>query len=320
MQASLSHPSFTLLMLAFLFSCQTEPHQPNLADEQAYVVLLGTVQDAGSPQTACTQPCCADLFQHPDRRRKVVSLGLVDPVNGKRYLFEAGPDFREQLHDLNQLATDKTLPWPDGIFITHAHIGHYTGLLHLGKEAMHANGCKVFALPRMLTFLQNNAPWSQLCTTNNIALQSMKADSVLLLEGGLSVTALQVPHRDEFSETAAFLIQGPNRSLLFIPDIDKWEKWEKNIVNLIHAVDYALIDGTFYSAGELKNRNIAEIPHPLVEESMRLFKHLEPEQKNKIHFIHFNHSNPLLDSLSKEYSHVNKQGYHCARYHQKFGL
>lgn len=314
---------FLLISGVFFFSCQSKQDVETKQSPKTgpYLVVLGTLQDAGSPQAGCKQKCCAHLFSEPDRTRKVVSLGLINPQTQTRYLFEAGPDFKEQLHELNKEAGNQNnTAWPNGIFLTHAHIGHYSGLMQLGKEVMNAKQAEVFVLPRMKTFLETNAPWSQLCNTGNILLQPLKADSAQILSDELSVIALQVPHRDEFSETAGFLIQGPNKSLLFIPDIDKWEKWGQNILALIKKVDYALIDGTFYSADELKNRKLSEIPHPLVIESMELFKTLDSKDKNKIHFIHFNHTNPLLDSLSSGYKAIENKGFHVARYKQIFAL
>lgn len=321
--------TFSCKIHIFLFSvfaivsCSTHSEKAKQKHHfnEPYVMVLGTIQDGGSPQAGCAKVCCAKLFQTANPTRKVVSLALIDPANGRRYLFEAGPDFKTQLHELDHKTGWKNkTPWPNGIFITHAHIGHYTGLLHLGKEAMDAKGCAVYVLPRMKTFLETNGPWLQLYNMGNIILNTLKPDSAQTLSNELSVIALQVPHRDEFSETAGFLIQGPNKSLLFIPDIDKWEKWEIDIIDLIKKVDYALIDGTFYSADEIKNRKISEIPHPLVTESMLLFYSLNASDKNKIHFIHFNHTNPLLDTTSAEYKHVQKKGFQVAKYKQVFAL
>ncbi|MBL7900548.1 MAG: MBL fold metallo-hydrolase [Bacteroidia bacterium] len=322
-----SSPCFTFRFFIPLFvvmlSCSNGSEVPkqNPVSTEPFVLVLGNIQDAGSPQAACSKECCRKLFETPDPSRKVVSLGLIDPASGARYLFEAGPDFKEQLQELNQqTGMPKSSPWPDGIFITHAHTGHYTGLLHLGKESMNAKNCEVYVLPRMQRFLEQNAPWSQLCTLGNIQLRPLKSDSSQQLSARLSVKALQVPHRDEFSETAGFLIQGPNKSLLFIPDIDKWEKWQTDIIELIKTVDYALLDGTFYSAAEIKNRTLSEIPHPLVTESLQLFQSLSRGDKQKVHFIHFNHTNPLLDSTSEEQTTLQKQGFQIAKYKQRFTL
>jgi pyrroloquinoline quinone biosynthesis protein B len=314
---------FFIPLFVVMVSCSPGSEAPKLnpVSTEPFVLVLGNIQDAGSPQAGCLKECCRKLFQTPDPTRKVVSLGLIDPQSGARYLFEAGPDFKEQLQELNQQTEmPKSFPWPDGIFITHAHTGHYTGLLQIGKESMNAKNCEVYVLPRMQKFIEQNAPWSQLCTLGNIHLRPLKSDSSKQLSAQLSVKAIQVPHRDEFSETAGFLIQGPNKSLLFIPDIDKWEKWATNIIELIKTVDYALIDGTFYSADEIKNRTLSEIPHPLVTESMQLFQNLSRRDKSKIHFIHFNHTNPLLDSTSEAYNNLQKQEFRTAKYKQKFAL
>ncbi len=314
---------FFTFVLLLLLSCSPSKEDPKRKSNtsEPFVLVLGNIQDAGSPQAGCLKDCCRKLFQTPDPTRKVVSLGLIDPESGTRYMFEVGPDFREQLQELNQqTGIPKPFPWPDGIFITHAHIGHYIGLSFLGRESMNASSCNVYVLPRMQAFLKHNAPWSQLCNIGNIQLRQFTSDSTFQLTTSLSVQALQVPHRDEFSETAGFLIKGPNKSLLFIPDIDKWEKWSKDIIELIKTVDYALIDGTFYSADEIKNRNLAEIPHPLVIESMQLFQNLNSQDKNKIHFIHFNHTNPLLDSSSEASANLKNQGFQIAKYKQTFAL
>ena len=122
---------------------------------------------------------------------------------------------------------------PDGIFLTHAHIGHYTGLMYLGKEAMNSSNVPVYAMPRMKTFLEENGPWSQLAKAQNIALQEMQADSSISLTANLTVTPILVPHRDEFSETVGYIISGPAKKALFIPDIDKWEKWDLDIIQMI---------------------------------------------------------------------------------------
>ncbi|MBL7876698.1 MAG: pyrroloquinoline quinone biosynthesis protein PqqB, partial [Cyclobacteriaceae bacterium] len=80
---------------------------------------------------------------------------------------------------------------------------------------------------------------------------------------------------------------------LFIPDIDKWAKWSRNIVDEVRSVDIALLDATFYTASELPDRDVKEVPHPYVEETAALFEG-RPDLQKKIYFIHFNHTNPLL--------------------------
>ncbi|MBK7434390.1 MAG: MBL fold metallo-hydrolase [Chitinophagaceae bacterium] len=284
------------------------------------LVILGTIQDAGSPQIGCKKDCCKDLFDHPDPNRMVVSLGLIDPGNKKRYLFEATPDMTRQLSILNEGAEPGSGLTPDGIFLTHAHIGHYTGLMYLGKEALNATEVPVYAMPRMRSYLETNGRWSQLVNNKNIRLEELSENTELSLGNHLSIRPLSVPHRDEYSETVGFLIKGPNKSALFIPDIDKWEKWKMNIETLIGQVDYAFLDATFFDAAEINNRDISTIPHPFVTESMKRFEGLPAAEKNKIRFIHFNHTNPLLRPGSGALQLLQAKGFQIATLKQTFPL
>jgi len=166
----------------------------------------------------------------------------------------------------------------------------------------------VWAMPRLDSFLRSNGPWSQLVSLHNIKLDQLKADSTIHLNGSFSVTPIIVPHRDEFSETVGFTIQTDKKKILFIPDINKWEKWNRNIITEISKCDLALLDGTFYKNGELPARDMSEIPHPFVEESMKIFDSLPAKEKSKIVFIHFNHTNPLLKKTSSEKDKVKAAG------------
>ncbi|WP_160715827.1 MBL fold metallo-hydrolase [Chitinophaga solisilvae] len=278
-----------------------------------YVVVLGNVQDGGSPHIGCTKACCRHLFRHPDPSRMIASLGLIDPEHQRSWIFDATPDLPRQMKLLRQHAAFSNRETPDGIFLTHAHIGHYAGLMYLGREAMNAQQVPVYVMPRMHSFLTQNGPWSQLVSLQNISLRTIHTDSMVILSSDITVTALQVPHRDEFSETAGFIITGPHKKLLFIPDIDKWSRWQTDITTLIRQVDYAFIDATFFDGAEINNRPISEIPHPFVTESMALFEHLSTADKNKIYFIHLNHTNPLLDAGSPQTKEVLGKGFKVAR-------
>ena len=284
------------------------------------LIVLGNVQDAGSPHIACIKECCRELFQNPDDTRKVVSLGVIDPENNRKYLFDATPDMPEQLKILKNYLPKNTNETADGIFLTHAHIGHYTGLMYLGTEAMGASDVNVFAMPVMDSYLRSNGPWSQLVGNQNISLQSLNNKQEISLTSNLSVIPFLVPHRDEYSETVGYKIVGPNKTALFIPDIDKWYKWETNIADEIKHVDYAFLDAGFFSEEEIDNRDISEIPHPTVQESMELFTDLPLEEKNKVWFIHMNHTNPMLNPESEESRLVISNGYHIARFKDIFPL
>ena len=280
--------------------------------ERPYLKILGTVQDGGSPHIGCEKMCCKFLSIEQKKQRKVTSLAVIYPQTNSSLLFEATPDIILQWKKLNGTSPS--------IFLTHAHMGHYSGLMNLGREALGAKSIPVYAMPKMSAFLNENGPWSQLVTNKNISLTQIEKEQSISLTPNLMVTPFLVPHRDEYTETVGYRIKGPNKTALFIPDIDKWSKWEKDIIKEIEKVDYAFIDGTFYSGAEINNRDISEIPHPFIQESMDAFKDLEPHQKNKIYFIHFNHTNPVLDPNSKASKRILKKGFHIARKHDRFSL
>ena len=273
-----------------------------------YITVLGIAQDGGYPQAGCTAEHCLRHWRGEEEKRHVVSLGLTDQESGQNWWFEATPDFTAQLQQLQQASGSTNL---SGIFLTHAHMGHYAGLLQLGREAMGAKGMPVYVMPRMKEFLETNAPWSQLVALGNIKLILMEKDQPIQLTSNLRVTPLKVPHRDEFSETVGFRVETIEKSLLFIPDIDKWPLWEKDIRAEVARVDVALLDATFYQEGELPNRNMSEIPHPFVAETITLFSPLPAAEKRKIKFIHFNHTNPLILE-GPERDVVNKLGFEVA--------
>lgn len=319
-------------LLGTLFSCNQSPtaSKSNSTEvneilsskiiNKTSLVVLGTIQDAGSPQIGCTKQCCASLHQNPDHTRQVSSLGLIDAVLGKTYLFDATPDITSQTQLLTNLEASGTKQIPDGIFLTHAHIGHYTGLMYLGKEALDAQEIPVYTMPRMSQYLDQNGPWSLLTSRKNIILKILVNEQPINLSEEITVTPFAVPHRDEFSETVGYTIQGPLKSALFIPDIDKWTLWNKDIIEEIKKVDYAFIDATFYDGEELNTRDIAQIPHPFIIESMAAFDVLNTENRDKVYFIHFNHTNPVINPESKATQDVLKTGYHIARRGDTFTL
>jgi pyrroloquinoline quinone biosynthesis protein B len=299
-----------ITLLLVLFSCNNKEQNRTVEDDQPYIVVLGIAQDAGYPQIACQKVCCQRVYDNPTNKRLVSSIALVDPISNESWVFDATPDFTEQTKILSKhLKEAKQLP--QGIFLTHGHIGHYPGLMYLGREALNAEKMPVYAMPRMYSYLTNNGPWSQLVDLNNIELKPIYKDSTIVLNERISVTPILVPHRDEFTETVGYLIKNKTKQALFIPDIDKWSKWDRNIVNYIKEVDIALLDATFFRNGEI-NRDMNEVPHPFAEESMQLFENLSDKDKRKVYFIHFNHTNPLLIDGSDAQKGVINKGFNIA--------
>ena len=297
-----------LLIIASLIGILFSSNRP-------YVVVLGIAQDGGLPHAGCDKTCCKGLWK-TNEGEKVSCIGVVDPRTKQSWLIDATPDLPEQLRTLT-LDHKTELA---GIFLTHAHIGHYVGLLQLGREVMGAKDIPIYAMPRMRSFLENNGPWNQLVELENIKIQSLKEGKELKIGEQLFIEAFLVPHRDEYSETVGYRIMGPEQSLIYIPDIDKWEKWEQNIYKLVMNIDFALIDGTFYSQDELPHRNMDEIPHPFIIESMKTLTNLSTTHRNKIHFIHLNHSNPAIKKNSTAENHIRSKRFNIARERDQFEL
>lgn len=307
-----------LVLLLALASCRATHNEPAPTDAP-YVLVLGSAQDAGLPQLGCRRACCESARANPQLRRYASSLLLVDPRSGKRWLFDASPDLREQIELARGHGTaggppaSGRPPLFDGIFITHAHMGHYTGLLHLGREAYGSASTLLYGSPRLCAFFESNGPWDLLISAEHLQLEPLAAGQSVTLTSDLKVTALAVPHRDEYSDTLAFRIDGPERSVLYLPDIDKWSRWDRPLARVLDSVDGAFLDATFFDADELPGRSMSEVPHPFVVETMQLLEQESPATRHKVHLIHLNHSNPLTDPSSSAADRVRAAGMHVAR-------
>ena len=300
----------TMMLLSFFISFNI--FSKNINDSKShkpYAVVLGIAQDGGYPHAGCERRCCADLWKNDSLKKMVSCISVIDPKSGLAWMIDATPDFAKQYHIITKEHNARLA----GIFLTHAHIGHYTGLMHLGREVMGSKNIVVYAMPKMKLFLENNEPWKQLVSLKNIHIIPIEDKKEIILSRHLIIEPFKVPHRDEFSETVGYNIIGPNESLLYIPDIDKWDKWEHDILFWIESTGYALLDGTFYYDGEIPNRNMSEIPHPFIMESMNYFETLLERNQNKIFFIHLNHTNPAIRKNSAASRNIIKNGFNVAR-------
>lgn len=301
-----------LLGAAFSLDARTESRGAD-----PFTVVLGTAQDGGLPQIGGTAPEDEAARRDPARRRRVASLLIVDPATGERFLIDATPDLPAQTELADRIAPRPKAaarpPLFDAIALTHAHVGHYVGLLHFGREIYGAASQRVLASDRMATFLEKNGPFELLVRLNNIRLERIKPGSKTPLNSRISITAILVPHRDEYSDTFGFIVRGPSRSVLWLPDIDKWEKWDRRIEDVIAGVDTAYIDGTFHDGDELPGRAMSEVPHPFIVESLARFASLGPKERSKVAFIHLNHTNPAASPGSRAQASIEKAGMRVAR-------
>ena len=315
-------PTTVCVFLTFIsLSCWGASVTAQENEKGCEVIVLGLAQDAGFPQAGCKKDCCRAAWDDPSLKRFASSLAVVDHESGQRWLLDCSPDFREQLHLLDEVApVEADGIGLSGIFLTHAHVGHYAGLIHLGREAIGADSINVYAMPRMTKFLQSNGPWDQLVKLENISLQPLSEDSTIKLNERISITPIQVPHRDEYSETVGFVVSGPNRKLLYLPDIDKWSRWDQSINDWVERVDLSLLDGTFFANGEIAGRDMSQIPHPFVEESIKQFAELPEEKRQGIRFIHLNHTNPAINPQSRQREMLRRSGMDVVDQGQVFDL
>ncbi len=270
-----------------------------------FVIVLGTAQDAGIPQAGCGCPACVVARECRELQRRPSCLGIVDPETGGRWLIDATPAFPQQLHDLSVAASTGRVGPPDGIFLTHAHVGHYAGLINLGHEVMDCRRVPLWVMPAMKRFLQDNQPWASLVRRENVVLQELAPGRPVSLGNSVRVVAIPVPHRDECSETVAFGIEGPTSRVLWLPDIDTWDE---RLATWLAGAEVAWLDGTFFDCSELPGRDLAQIPHPCVGEHLDEYSRLARELEVDIRLVHLNHSNPVATADSAESKRVANAG------------
>jgi pyrroloquinoline quinone biosynthesis protein B len=306
--------SLLVLLLLTTGACD-DPAQTHLdppAGEGRFeLVVLGVAQDGGLPHLGCSKTCC-ERAREEGRREGPASLGIHDTRSGRLVLVEATPDIEAQvalLHEASATSGAPRRPF-DALLLTHAHIGHYAGLVHLGREVASTKAIDTWLSPRFAEFLSSQGPWSQLVSLEQIVPRTHQPGTPFEPIEGLSVEALPVPHRDEFADTVAYRFRGSHRTVLFVPDIDRWE--DDILERLLEGVDIAYLDATFYDGREVPGRDISEIPHPPMVLTMDLLGEWVAERPaGSVRFIHLNHSNPALheDALRDE---IAERGYAVA--------
>lgn len=290
----------------------------NLPPNQISAVILGIMQDAGLPHIGCLCPRCLTAVNN-NAPQYAACLGIVDRRTAPAavWLIDATPDIRRQLHLLHPYLgphpeRPNRIRQPDAIFLTHAHMGHTAGLAELGPEGMAVKDLPIYASAGLIDVLQQTRLWRPLAA--NLTFNVLKAERPIPLAPNLTLTPIPVPHRDELNAgTFAFKLQGPSRSLLYLPDIDKWELWPQARETL-SGVDVVLADASFYSVEEIGGRSIPV--HPLIPETLTFFANLPCQ----LVLTHLNHTNPVLDKGSVERKRVETAGVSIAYTRQLFLL
>ena len=281
---------------------------------------MKTAQDGGYPHIGCFENCCLRAIKNPNHKRFIASLAIVDNENKRSWIIDITPDINSQLNILHEYIPEFNFPFLSGIFLTHAHIGHYTGLLNLGLEVLNLKKIPVYVLPKMKRFLIENSMFNQMIKNENIIIKDLDTNVYINLNKYISIKPFYVPHRNELSETVGYIIKSSNKSMIYIPDIDSWDDWNIDIIDIINKFDVIIIDGTFYSKDEIKHRNIDKIPHPTILETTSIINEQSKEIKNKIFFTHLNHTNKVLDNTSKEFKNIITCGYNILEDKQTFNL
>ena len=276
------------------------------------VMILGSAQDGGYPHIGCRKKCCEPAWSNVSKKRFVASLAIIDKTSNDCWIIDASPDIKYQINMISDFLGINKIPKIRGIFLTHAHTGHYSGLLELGKESLNASNIPIYVMPEMSDFIQLNKAFNFLIESGNIFLELIHEDRPIKLKNNSFINPFLVPHRNEMSETVGYRIQSNKKTIIYLPDIDSWEDWDCDIITLVKNNNHLFIDGTFYDKNEIQDRNILNIPHPPITETVQKLLMLNTKEKNKIFFTHLNHSNVLIHENYPETINLINEGYGIA--------
>jgi pyrroloquinoline quinone biosynthesis protein B len=292
-----------------------------VASRGVELVIVGVAQDGGVPQAGCVCQRCASAIEDTSKILYPTSC-VIGGSDGSVHLLEATRSLSQQLGMAADALGMGVTVTPDSVSLTHAHLGHIDGLGQFGKEAMGLDGVALFASKSVIRLLDE-----RLLSTPFQVNEAVEGAPFSPTEGcGFELEFVRVPHRDELSDTHAIIIRGPTSTLLFLPDHDDWGQTlemagEPGIREWFWSmgVDYALIDGTFWDSDELGGRDMSQVPHPTISESIEsLGERMEGDPE--VSFIHLNHTNPALDRGSKEFGELADMGWSVVEQGSKISL
>lgn len=275
------------------------------------IIVLGIAQDGGVPHAGCLCVNCRAARSDPARRHPPVSLGIL---SGERMaMVDATDGFEEQLAMLwdrnpqSKFHEAERFPAPEAVVLTHAHVGHYAGIWQFDRSVLAARSVGVTGPPETITMLRQHEPWKAIEHEGHIRFEPGVFNVPFALLPDVDVTMYPVPHRSEWgTDTAALAIRGPKRSLLYLPDIDRWDEWDRDLGATIQEFDVVMLDGCFWVAPPREG-----VPHPPITETMERLQHLAGG-RTQIIFTHINHSNPVLTPGSDESMEVYRRGFSIA--------
>jgi pyrroloquinoline quinone biosynthesis protein B len=275
-----------------------------MADVQFTAIVLGSGQDGGVPQFGTAGGL--------GPQRSASSVAVVGS-DGSAVLMDASPDLRSQYRRLvaspEYAARSSSEPF-DAVLLTHAHMGHYTGLVHFGKEARGTRAIAAYGSPSMLAYLDANEPWASLFAEGHLRAVAVEPGETFEPIPGLRAVGHAVPHRPDHSDNVGFELTAPSRgSLLYLPDLDRWDAWP-DAHDVLARVDTALIDATFYDEMEHPDRDISTIPHPPVTDTIDRFGYLAGG--TRLILTHLNWTNRLCDPAAPEQDRVRSAGFGVA--------
>jgi pyrroloquinoline quinone biosynthesis protein B len=190
----------------------------------------------------------------------------------------------------------------------------------LGNEGLGIQDTPVYCTEAMAGFLASNAPWNYMVDQGRIVPTPLSLDTWHQLDEHLEVQLWKVPHRDEFADTVGFVFRGPSASLLFIPDINSWRRWDKDVADAVASVDVALLDGSFWSMEEMPGRRVEDVPHPLMTQTMDALQRVVDRRDSRVVMTHLNNSNPALDDGGRPQAEIARRGFEVAREGMRFEL